>query len=52
MLHPYQFQVNEAWIAFKLNDKLVVRVPEDQLLAFIAEARDGFRGHFSMGGPW
>ena len=21
MLHPNQFQVNEAWIAFKLNDE-------------------------------
>ncbi len=24
MLHPNQFQVNEAWIAFKLNDEPVV----------------------------
>lgn len=125
MLHPNQFQVNEAWIAFKLNDApvhtesdgafncvalmdaascfilsseffpeneaepskmearrllkkgqahkqelpktlfvpsnepwkilvleaerqgiAVVRVPEDQLLLFIGEAREGFRGHF------
>jgi hypothetical protein len=125
-LHPNQFQVNEAWVAFKLNDqplhteqdgdldvfalmdaascfifssgpvsakrgepsKLesrrllkqgkaykerwtktlfvpseqpaspivdeaerqgigVVRIPEDQLLPFIGEAREGFREHFS-----
>ena len=128
MLHPSQFQVNEAWIAFKLNDapiqtKLdgafnfvalmdaascfilssapvpttatepskteamrllkegqahkqqlpktlfipseqpasllaieaerqgitVVRVPEDQLLLFVGEARVGFREHFGGG---
>lgn len=128
MLHPNQFQVNEAWIAFQLNDapirtnsdgdfncialmdaascfilssafvpigdpepsKLevrrllkearahkqempktlfvptkqpannfvleaerrkvtVVRVPEDQLLVFIGEARKGFKEHFGKG---
>jgi hypothetical protein len=128
VLHPSQFQVNEAWIAFKLNDApiqtesdgvfnfialmdaascfilssapvptnaaepskmeamrllkegqahkqqlpktlfisreqpadflaaeaerqgiTVVRVPEDQLLLFIGEAREGFREHFSGG---
>ena len=128
MLHPNQFEVNEAWIAFKLNDapiptesdgafnfvalmdaascfilssaqvrasakepaKLqvkrllkeaqahkqqlpktlfipsdqpaniltveaerqgitVVRIPEDQLLLFIGEAREGFREHFGGG---
>ena len=129
MLHPHQFQVNEAWIAFKLNDSpiragadgdfdfiglmdaascfilssatvpssvaqptvlearrllkqgkahknqlpktlfipagqpaqhlaketerqgiVVIRVPEDQLLVFIGEARAGFRERFSNGG--
>ncbi len=128
MLHPNQFQVNEAWIAFKLNDAPVVtevdgdfnvlalmdaascmilgtefvracssepsqlesirllkgghshkqqfpkklfiptnqaadllsteaernkihvdRIPEDQLLIFIGEARDGFQQHVSGG---
>jgi hypothetical protein len=128
VLHPNQFQVNEAWIAFKLNDApiqteadgdfnfialmdaascfilssapvptsatepsttearrllkegrahkqqlpktlfisgeqpanflaveaqrqgiTVVRVPDDQLLLFIGEAREGFREHFSGG---
>ncbi|WP_106229290.1 hypothetical protein [Halomonas ventosae] len=126
MLHPNQFQVNEAWIVFQLNDRpihteqdgdfdilafmdaascfilssrpvstgvdgpsklesrrlfkqakahkkrwprtlfvpqqqlasfivseanrqgiAVVRVPEEQLLPFIGEAREGFREHFS-----
>jgi hypothetical protein len=129
VLHPNQFHVNEAWIAFKLNDApihtesdgdfnfialmdaascfilssapvpatatepskmeakrllkegqahkqqlpktlfipgdqpanlltveaerqgiTVVRVPEDQLLLFVSEAREGFREHFSGGG--
>ena len=128
MLHPKQFQVNEAWIAFKLNDApiptgsdgdfnfmalmdaascfilsstlvsasaaepskmqakrllkegkahkqqlpktlfiptgqpaneltveaerqgiTVVRVPEDQLLVFVGEAREGFRERFGGG---
>ena len=128
MLHPNQFQVNEAWIAFKLNDEpihteadgdfdfialmdaascfilssstapasaaeltkmdakrllkqgqahkhqlpktlfvpsnqqarhltieaerqgiIVIRVPEDQLLLFIGEAREGFREQFGPG---
>lgn len=58
MFNPSQFQVNEAWIVFKLNDAPVVteaernkifvdRVPEDQLLTFIGEARDGFQQHVS-----
>ena len=129
MLHPNQFQVNEAWIAFKLNEVpiyteadgdfnvvalmdaarcvilstafgparkadqtktevrrslgeahshkqqlpktlfvpinhsaknliaeaekigiTVVRIPEDQLLVFIGEARQGFKEHFGSGG--
>lgn len=129
MLHPNQFQVNEAWIVFKLNDEpihtvrdgdfdfialmdaascfivsssptpssageltrmkakrmlkqgkahknqlprtlfvpkhqpaqhlkaeaesqgiTVVQVPEDQLLLFIGEAREGFRECFGVGG--
>lgn len=129
MLHPNQFQVNEAWIVFKLNDApvhtdrdgdfnlialmdaascfilstlpvsakavqpteleskellakgrvhkqelpktifvpshqaanvlqteaesqgiTVVRVPEDQLMLFIGEARTGFKEHFERGG--
>ena len=129
MLHPDQFAVNEAWIAFKLNDApihtesdgdfdfvalldaascfilssapvptrakepskvevrrllkegeahkrqlpktlfipngqpadlltveaqrqgiTVVRVPEDQLLLFVADAREGFKEHFGGGG--
>ena len=128
MLHPNQFQINETWIAFKLNDEplpggsdgdlnfialmdaascyilgsalipasaaelsemeakrllkkgktynqqfpkklfipsdqpanlltveaerqgiTVVRVPEDQLLLFLAEAREGFREYFCGG---
>ena len=28
MLHPNQFQVNEAWIAFKLNDR-PIRTEQD-----------------------
>ncbi len=58
MFDPSQFRVNEAWIAFKLNDApvvteaernkiIVVRVPEEQLLIFIGEAREGFRQHVS-----
>jgi hypothetical protein len=129
VLHPNQFHVNEAWIAFKLNDApihtesdgdfnfialmdaascfilssapvpasakepskmevrrllkkgqahkqqlpktlfipsdqpanlltveaerqgiTVVRVPEDQLLLFVGEAREGFKEHFGAGG--
>ena len=129
MLHPNQFQVNEAWIVFKLNDApihtardgdfnmialmdaascfilttlsvstkavqpmeleskellakgrvhkqelpktlfipshqvanvlqteaesqgiTVIRVPEDQLMLFIGEARTGFKEHFGRGG--
>jgi hypothetical protein len=121
MLHPAQFAVNEAWLAFKLNETpirteldgdfncialmdaascfilgntfarvgepepskmavrrkrefpktlfipsgqfnrilaveaehegiAVIRVPEDQLLAFIGEARESFKEHFGGGG--
>jgi hypothetical protein len=28
----------------------VVRVPEDQLLLFVGEAREGFKEHFGAGG--
>lgn len=35
MLHPNQFQVNEAWIAFKLNDR-PIRTEQDGDFDFIA----------------
>jgi hypothetical protein len=35
MLHPSQFQVNEAWIAFKLNDA-PIRTEQDGDFDFIA----------------
>lgn len=35
MLHPRQFQVNEAWIAFKLNDE-PIHTHEDGDFDFIA----------------
>ncbi|MBY0246891.1 MAG: hypothetical protein K2Q17_04405 [Nitrospiraceae bacterium] len=35
VLHPNQFQVNEAWIAFKLNDR-PIRTEQDGDFDFIA----------------
>lgn len=35
MLHPDQFQVNEAWIAFKLNDE-PIRTEQDGDFDFLA----------------
>ncbi len=35
MLHPNQFQVNEAWIAFKLNDE-PIHIEQDGDFDFIA----------------
>ena len=35
MLHPNQFQVNEAWIAFKLNDE-PIHTEQDRDFDFIA----------------
>ncbi len=45
MLHPNQFQVNEAWIAFKLND---IPIPTDR--DDIGETKTGFKESFGRGG--
>ena len=43
MLHPNQFQVNEAWIIFKLND-----APIPSTL-FVGDPRESFKARFSGG---
>ncbi len=57
MLYPQQFEVNEAWIAFRMN-RIPVQTERDddvnvialmdaaELLVFIGEAREAFAERF------
>ena len=46
-LHPNQFQVNEAWIVFQLNETPIHTAKDGSFncICLMSEARDGYREH-------